>query len=104
MAFPHKTQRWRKSLFRTLGWIVEERWQLVIDPIGAAPPLNDTQIQDELEQRRGEYAIDVGAGTKQDALKRACALWALDAIVQEMQGQYDRVCQAYADLRSTLSK
>ena len=77
---------------------------MVIDPIGAAPPLNDTQIQDELEQRRGEYAIDVGAGTKQDALKRACALWALDAIVQEMQGQYDRVCQAYADLRSTLSK
>ena len=98
------TQRWRKSLFQTLGWIAEERWQLVIDPIGAAAPLNRAQIDEQLERRRAKYAIDAGAGSKQDALKCACALWALDAIVQEMQGKYDYICRAYAELRSTLSK
>lgn len=100
MACPHMTQRWRQSLFRTLGRIAEENWQVVIDPNGAAPPLSPDEIDEALEQRRVRYPID--ATTKQDAAKRACALWALDDVGGEMQYQYDKVCRAYADLRSAL--
>ena len=101
---PLHVQRWRQSLFRTLGEIAEENWQLVIDPDGARPPLSPEEIDDELEQLRGRYPIDAKTVTNQDALKRACALGALDAIVTEMQSQYDQVCQAYVELRGSLSK
>jgi hypothetical protein len=101
---PLHAQRWRQSLFRTLGQIAEENWQLVIDPDGARPPLSPEEIDDELEQLRGRYPIDAGTVTNRDALRRACALGALDAIVMEMQSQYDQVCQAYVELRGALSK
>ena len=103
-AYPHMVQRWRQSLFRTLGKIADENWQLVIDPDGAAPPLSPEQIDEELEQRCVRYPADSGTETKPDAQKRACALWALDGVVGEMQYQYDQVCHAYADLRAALSK
>jgi hypothetical protein len=103
-AFPRMIQRWRQSLFRTLGEIADENWQLVIDPGGAAPPLIPEEMDEELERRRVRYPTDSGSGTKQDATKRACALWALDAVVGEMQDQYDQVCCAYAELRAALSK
>jgi hypothetical protein len=101
---PVAVQRWRQSLFRTLGKIAEENWQMVIDPDGAKPPLTPAEIDDELEQLRGRYPIDAKTITNQDALKRACALGALDAIVMEMQSQHDRVCQKYAELKGSLSK
>lgn len=102
-VFPHLIQRWRQSLFQTLGRISEEHWQLVIDPNGTRPPMHQNQILDELEQRRTKYPIPTEASTSQEALKRACALWALDEVVWEMQSQYDSVCQAYAELRGSLS-
>jgi hypothetical protein len=97
-------QRWRQSLFRTLGEVADENWQLVIDPDGAAPPLRPEQIDEELERRRIKYPPHSETETTQDALKRACALWALDAVVAEMQYQYDQVCHAYAELSAALSK
>ena len=102
-VFPHLIQRWRQSLLQTLERISEEHWQLVIDPNGARPPMNQNQIHDELERRRAKYPISMEVSTSQETLKRACALWALDEIVWEMQNQYDRVCQTYAELRSSLS-
>lgn len=65
--------------------------------------MHQNQIHDELELRRIKYPIPTEASTSQEALKRACALWALDEIMWEMQSQYDRVCQAYAELRGSLS-
>ena len=103
-AFPHMVQRWRHSLFRTLGKIADEDWQMVIDPDGAAPLLSPDQTNEELERRRAKYPTGPETGTKQDALKRTCALWALDAVVGEMQSQYDQVCRVYAELRGSLSK
>jgi hypothetical protein len=101
---PLHVQRWRQSLFRTLGEIAEENWQLVIDPDGARPPLSPEEIDDELERLRSKYPIDARTVENRDGLKRACALGALDAIVMEMQSQYDRVLQAYVELRGSLSK
>ena len=65
---PLHVQRWRQSLFRTLGRIAEGDWQLVIDPDGARPPLRPEEIDDELEELRGRYPIDAGTVTNQDAL------------------------------------
>ncbi|MDP2603616.1 MAG: hypothetical protein Q8S00_13635 [Deltaproteobacteria bacterium] len=101
---PLHAQRWRQSLFRTLSEIAEENWQLVIDPDGARPPLSPEEINDELEHLRDRYPMDARTVTHQDALKRACALGALDGIVMEMQFQYDQVCRAYVELRGSLSK
>jgi hypothetical protein len=101
---PLHVQRWRQSLFRTLSAIAEEHWQMVIDPNGARPPLHQEEIDDELQQLLDRYPIDTGTATKQDRLKRACALGALDSIVMEMQHQYDQVCQAYVELKGALSK
>ncbi|MCC6966844.1 MAG: hypothetical protein IT391_11275 [Nitrospira sp.] len=100
-AFPHMGQRWRQGLSKTLARVKEEAWQLVIDPDGAQPLLDGTAISGELDQRRARYAIP---NDPADALKRSCALWALDEVLWEMQQQYDRVCQAYAQLRAALSK
>lgn len=103
-TYPHHVQRWRQSLFRTLSKIAEEHWQMVLDPIGAGPPMNPEEIDDLLKQIGNKYQIGVRTVTNQDALKRACALWALDAIVMDMQSQYDYICQTYVELRSSLSK
>lgn len=100
-VFPHMMQRWRQSLSRTLAKIDNEEWQLVIDPNGARPPMNQNEIRAELDQRRVKYPVQ---GDPADALKRACAIWALDEVLWEMQRQYDRVCEAYSQLRAALSK
>jgi hypothetical protein len=102
--YPHMVQRWRQSLFRTLDRIAEEHWQLVFDPIGARPPMTPKEIDGMLEQIHNKYQIGERSITNQDALKRACALWALDDIVMDMQSQYDYICQTYVELRSSLSK
>jgi hypothetical protein len=101
---PLHGQRWRQSLFRTLAEIAEENWQLVIDPNGARPLLSPEEIDDELKQLRRRHPVEAGTVTEQEALKRACALGALDAVVMEMQYQYDRVYQAYLELKGLLSK
>jgi hypothetical protein len=101
---PLRIQRWRQSLSRTLGYIAEEHWQMVIDPDGARPPLASEEIQEELRQRQTSYPFDPASSTEQDALHRSCALSALDAVVMEMQYQYDQICQAYVELRKNLSK
>jgi len=103
-ALPGDLQRWRQSFLRKLGEIADERWQCVIDAEGARPPLNPDEMHEALEQRRAKYPMEGRARSKQDALKRSCALWALDEIVLEMQHRYDAVCRAYAELRETLSK
>ena len=100
-VFPNLVQRWRQGFTKTLDTIVDERWQLVIDPDGAGPLLSPVEIRAELDRRRVKYPI---SGAPPDALKRSCALWALDEVVWEMQSQYDRVCEAYAQLRRVLSK
>lgn len=100
-AFPHMTQRWRQSLSKTLARIEEREWQLVIDADGARPPLSEEEIAAELDRRRARYPLP---GDPADALDRACALWALDEVVWDMQGQYDSVCDAYGRLRAALSK
>jgi hypothetical protein len=99
-VFPRMAQRWRQSLSRTLARIGEEHWQLVIDPNGARPLLDQAEIQVELDQRRAKYP----QGKTPDGLKRASALWALDEVVWEMQRQYDLVCEAYTQLQSSLSR
>lgn len=100
-AFPHLIQRWRQSLSKTLSKINDEDWQLVVDPDGARPPMDQDEIRAELDQRHAKYPV---RGDKAGALKRACAIWALDEVLWEMQGQYDRVCKAYSQLRADLSK
>ena len=100
-AFPYMGQRWRQGLSKTLARIEEEAWQLVIDPNGAQPLLDDAALSVELDRRCARYAMP---NDPADALKRSCALWALDEVLWEMQQQYDRVCQAYAQLRAALSK
>ncbi len=96
-----QTQRWRTGLSRRLGWISDGNWQLVIDPDGAAPPMEPAQIEAELKERRAKYQVDLGTG-ELDATRRAFALSALDAVVREMQHQYDEVSKTYAELRTKL--
>jgi hypothetical protein len=96
-----QTQRWRTGLSRRLGWIAEENWQLVIDPDGAAPPMDPSEIEPELKRRRVQYPVDLATG-EQDATRRAFALSALDGVVGEMQSQYDEVSNVYAELRTSL--
>jgi hypothetical protein len=103
-TYPHHVQRWRQSLFGTLSQIAEEHWQMVLDPIGARPPMSPDAMEDMLQQIRNKYPIGARTVTNQDARKRACALWALDAIVMDMQAQYDYICQTYVELRRSLSK
>lgn len=100
-AFPNMVQRWRQGLSTTIAMIDEEHWQLVIDPDGAAPPLDQAGIKDELNRRLARYPMHEKSS---DGLKRACALWALDEVVWEMQHQYDLVCGAYSRLLHSLSK
>lgn len=101
---PLYVQRWRQSFITTLGEIAKGRWQMVIDPDGAMPPLSQKEIDRELEQLHTRYPIDSRTTTKQDSFKRSCALWALDSIVSEMQYQYDQVCQSYVELKGSFSK
>jgi hypothetical protein len=96
----HQAQRWRSSFFRRLTWIADKNWQMVIDPDGAAPPMQPEEIELELQQRRAKYPVD--AATEDDAVRRACALSALDGVVAQMQYQYGEVCKAYAELRTKL--
>lgn len=100
-VFPHMVQRWRQSLSKTLARIDEEDWQLVLDPNGARPPLDQHEIRAELDLRGAKYPLP---GDLSERLKRVCALWALDEVLWEMQRQYDRVCEAYILLRANLSK
>lgn len=102
--YPHMVQRWRKSLFRTLDSIAEERWQMVLDPMASGPPMSPKEIDEMLEQIHNKYQVGERSATNRDALKRACALWTLDDIVMDMQSQYDYICQTYVELRSSLSK
>jgi hypothetical protein len=89
---------------QTLERIQEEDWQLVLDPEAAQPPLSPKEISQELKQITGKYKhLFSRKVSKEDLVKRSAALWALEAIVNEMQNQYDLVCQAYADLRKKLS-
>jgi hypothetical protein len=101
---PVSVQRWRQGFSTTLGEIAEEQWQMVIDPVGAMPPLSPKEMKRELKQLRKSYPVDSKTTTKQDALKRSCALWALDEIVSEMQQQYNQISQSYAELDRSLSK
>jgi hypothetical protein len=101
---PHHVQRWRQGLLQTLERIQEEDWQLVLDPEAAQPPLSPKEISQELKQITGKYKhLFSRKVPKEDLVKRSAALWALETIVNEMQNQYDLVCQAYADLRKKLS-
>ena len=95
--YPNQIQRWRQGFSRTLGYITEENWQLVIDPNGAMPPLSPEEIAQELKQIRAMYTLDPKI-SEQDAIKRCAALWALDGVVNEMQNQYARVSETYAEL------
>lgn len=97
---PLHTQRWRQSFIVTLGKIESEHWQMVIDPDGAMPPLTQEEIKQEIEQICKRYP----SNAELEGLKRSCALWALDSIVNEMQYQYDQICQTYVELKGVLSK
>jgi len=99
---PHHGQRWRQGFSRTLERIAEESWQLVLDPDGAGPLLSSKEIDQELKQITKKYSFGRKV-SKQDAVKRAAALWALNNVVGEMQNQYDVVLQAYTELRKRLS-
>jgi hypothetical protein len=95
--YPNEVQRWRQGFSRTLGHIAEGNWQLVIDPNGAMPPLSPEEITQELKLFREMYTLDPKI-SEQDALKHCAALWALDAVVNDMQNQYACVSEAYAEL------
>lgn len=101
--YPFHGQRWRQSLFRTLSEITKENWQMVLEPDAARPPLSQEEIDKELKQLCEEYPVDRETLTNQEVLKKACALSALNAIVMEMQYQYDQICQAYIELKRSLS-
>jgi len=99
---PHLGQRWRQGFYKTLDRIAEESWQLVLDPNAARPPLSPKEIKQELKQITNKYSFSRKL-SKQDAVKRAAALWALDGVVGDMQRQYDLVSLAYVELRSKLA-
>jgi hypothetical protein len=100
--FPHLIQRWRKSFLSTLKWISDEHWQMVLDPNGAGPPMPPETITDELAELSAKYPVQISNSSANDLLKRSSALWALDQVVQEMQSQYHRICNAYAQLQTSL--
>jgi hypothetical protein len=100
---PLHTQRWRQSLFRTLGEISDENWQLVLDPNGARPPMTAEEMDDALSEVKDDYLAETRPFAGAEGVKRACALHALDAVVGDMQAQYDQVCRAYLELKTSLS-
>lgn len=101
--FPHLVQRWRQSFCRTLEKIAQGNWQMVIDPDGSMPPLSPNKIHEELAKRRAKYPVKTEPGKEQDALRRSCALYALDALVGEMQGRYDDICKMWGELLGSKS-
>jgi len=101
-AQPHAVQRWRQGLIDTLGYIAGQDWQLVIDPNGARPPMSPVEIDAEVAEIGRRHGISASEPERAERIKRAFALEALQAIVIEMQGQYDTVLQAYTDLRARL--
>lgn len=101
--YPQMIQRWRQGFERTLGEIADERWQMVIDPDGARPPLYPEEIQEELNTIKSNYSYSLRNWEADQAVKRACALWSLDKVVGEMQAQYERVCTEYAALKEKLA-
>ena len=98
---PHEIQRWRQSFSKTLDCIASETWQGVLDPNASKPPMSPKEIAQELKQISQKYKFHRKV-TKQDAIKRAAALWALRDVMDDMQGQYDNVLVAFLDLQKKL--
>jgi uncharacterized protein YeeX (DUF496 family) len=66
------------------------------------PPIQDKdEIDDELRKIQARYPL---LDNCHDSLKRSCALEALDAVILDMQKQYDQVCRSYFALKNELSR
>jgi hypothetical protein len=100
---PHRVQRWRQGMNRSLESIASKNWQMVFDPNGAAAPMQPEEIDEALKEASKKYPIDPTIAINDAAIERSCALMMLDEIVSRMQYQYDQVCQAYLGVRKTLS-
>jgi hypothetical protein len=100
---PHKVQRWRQGFSKTLDCIASESWLLVLDPNASRPPMTPKEIEQELKEISQRYTFGRKV-TKQDARKRAAALWALRAVLSDMQNQYDNILVAFLELQKKLLK
>jgi len=100
---PHEIQRWRQGFSKTLDYIADESWLMVLDPNASKPPMSQKEIEQELKEISSKYPFGRKV-TKQDARKRATALWALRDVVNDMQNQYDNVLITFLDLQKKLVK
>jgi len=96
------TQLWRQSLLEELGGIFSGNLQAVIDTSPSRPPLNEEQIQKEIDQMFKEFKISPTDIRKNEKLKHALAIRALDNIVHEMQSAYQEVTAEYNKLKKNL--
>ena len=96
-------QHWRRTLIAELEAIFDERWQIVLDPNAARPPLYGDELEEALANARREERIEEQDPRKLDKLKQAFAVRALDEIVEEMQDAYGGVASEYARLQRALS-
>ncbi len=100
---PHEVQRWRQGFSKSLDYIADESWLAVLDPNASRPPMSQKEIEQELKEISRKYPFNRMVA-KQDAIKRAVALWALRAVMGDMQVQYDNILTAFLDLQKKLMK
>lgn len=98
------TQLWRQSLLGELNCIFSENWRAVIDTSPSRPPLNEEQIQLEIDLMFKEFNISSTDTGKNEKLKHSLGIKALDNIVHEMQSAYQEVTAEYNKLKKNLSQ
>lgn len=98
-----KTQLWRQSLIRELGGIFMGDWRSMIDSDTSHPPFDEDEANLEIDKMFNEYNINSTDPSKNEKLKRALALRALDGIVYDMQSGYQEVTAEYNKIKKTLS-
>jgi hypothetical protein len=96
-------QHWRRTLIAELEAIFDERWQIVLDPNAARPPLYGAELEEALANARREARIEENDPRQLDKLKQAFAVGALDDIVGDMQEAYGAVASEYGRLQRVLS-
>jgi|SRR5688572_17147497 hypothetical protein len=95
-------QHWRRTLIGELEAIFDERWQIVLDPNSARPPLYGEELDAALLEARRAAGIPDHDTQGLEKLKRAFALRALDDVVADMQESYAGVATEYARLQQNL--
>jgi hypothetical protein len=92
-------QRFRNSLIADLEEVIAENWQSCLDPYLSMPPLSPLEIHAQVEAVARQAGIPDDDPQREQKIKGAFAIRALDRIVGEMQEAYAEVTARYQEAR-----